>query len=411
MLCYSWVDSQEHTFSEDTPPRRNFHGYELLTLRTKLYPFVHEEYGYDKEIRYSTRNQGPTRKIVLQLYDGAKVHKLSKEDQAKLQHKIDTIIAQTSPEYACVFSYNHFIRYQKKYPSIAWIQTVLKYIELGEKYEAYVTDDGLYAKVVHSQQKYKKGNILLPEEYVETLGQAVEKQLLEMYRRGTIYQPTSGMVRDWSLEMISSDEQLYQTTWHREYRLVGEIEAAYDSVTDFLLALLKGAGKIYLRIGANNARRHLASSFLNSMELKHVYLSFYLVLPALDKDFLTMIILHLERLFTETDFHVVSHDKDPKRKTPPGVVTYYLADGRTIVSKRIPFHDSHLDYQDVYEEVIDYRDQTPTPFLLPEEVSARSRDVANITYAYNPPALPAPKQDVFWSQHLKSLLTAEKVLV
>jgi len=133
MLCYSWKNSQEQKFSADIPPQKNFKGYELLTLKTKLYPFVHREFGKNKEIRFVTSNTGFVHQILLNLYVGAEVYDLTMTQKKKLQNQIDKIIAQTPAEFACVFSYQHNLSYQTGHPSVSWIQSVLKYIDLDDK--------------------------------------------------------------------------------------------------------------------------------------------------------------------------------------------------------------------------------------------------------------------------------------
>lgn len=407
MLCYSWTNSQEQKFSADIPPKKNFQGYELLTLKTKLYPFVHHEFGRNKEIKFHTSNKGVLHKIFLNLYDGGGIYHLTREQEKKMQYQINKIVTETPSEFACVFSYQHFIGYQTGYPSIAWIQSILKYIKLDPKYEAYITDDGMYAKVIHHPKKYVKDVIHRPEEYVEILRQEVESQLLEMYCKGTVYQPSSELITSWDLEVQSSDEQLYQ--FPQDDRIRGELELAYDSVTDFLLTLMKGSDKIYIRIGANNAKRHLVSTFLKSIRLSHVYLSFYLVIPVVPKDFFGILITHIERLFTEVDLHVISHDMEPSKPIPVNVLEYNLANGRKILSKQIPLIDNFFDYENVYEEVIDYRQPTVQPFLLKEEVDIKTPETIHLqhSYSFSRQALPEPEQGMFWSLQIPALLEKE----
>ena len=358
MIGKFWRQPQPNQHAGLKPPTSNYRPYELFTLRTKLYPFVHKMLGYNKEILFSSDKQGELRELKLRIYDADEEMTLSDEMKNLLQEKIDYILSNTPSDYALIFFFFHHPQLMSL--PVGWVKSILKYIDLEDRAEPYVNEDGIFAKVVHQPDEFVKDVILSPTATAKWYTNIIERQLLSWFYTGAIVQPPMPVVDDWMLEQSSYDQQFYIANYNQ--LVASYLTQTYGSVTNFLLEITKCSPcRIYHNLGLNYAKRHLVSVFLNAVGIQHMYQGVLLILPYLTLAEYTLLVYHFERLFEDNEIQVIAHDHNPNEGVTTEV-SYQLGNLQTIVSSRIGFRDNVEDYINAYET-----NSVETPLLLPDE--------------------------------------------
>lgn len=228
----------------------NYITYDLYALKTWLYPYIQEKYGYDVIIAYDKKTKGLLSYNVIKLLRTPEELVLTTDDKIDINNKIQTLITPDKINYLLISPMD--VKIDGYAIPQGWIKQMLSFISVNDAYLPYVSEYGLAVNLRP-----------IPEyTYLYTrLSSSIYKTLRDMYIYGYIYNPPDIVIKNWKLDQLGPVGL---------YRFPIKDSRISSYLSDFLLQI-KEDGVITIKQEVNPNPRyiisHLMTKYSNNLEI------------------------------------------------------------------------------------------------------------------------------------------------
>ena len=247
-------------------PDINYLPYDLFCLHTKLYPYILDKFGSDIIISFQSLAIDERYVVTILLLKDDNPITMTEEEHTNLQKHINYLI--TYQPLVCLMFYSHSPLYLEngfRLPT-NWISSMLPYVILPSKLNAFVNNDSLFATLQPKENKFTISldtiNGTPTGNYLDLYGAMVldvQEQLRKLYQLGYIMY-ASPIANDWQLNPVDDDGLVYKPDWS-DRRLTTDL-------VQFLTSKLHGNNWIDINISDNLVIRHQVAKKLNNFTIK-----------------------------------------------------------------------------------------------------------------------------------------------
>lgn len=227
-----------------SPPKSNYTSYDILSLRTRLVPYLEKMYGPGAYPVFGDKIVEERVYMTMLPTIGSKYINMKDSELSKLKDIIDSLISQGF-EYALLSPIKDYM--SKRYGRIpkSWVKNIMRFVNVPEIYRPYMSDNGLMVSVVMEEE---------PHRIFSDLTVNVNEQIVAMYEGGVMYMNDGQIIDDWGYEQVDSKYNLFQPTWKDN-----RITDSYSGPVGFIRSRLEGNKTISVYVGSAPYIRHSVS--------------------------------------------------------------------------------------------------------------------------------------------------------